>query len=116
MIYVASPYSHDDPKVRADRFLAVCKFAARAIEKGFFVIPPVTFTHPIHLAGKLPGNWKFCKDYDTHFIKMCDEFWVLCLKGWDESVGVGAEINIAESLGIKIRYIYFDDPLTFNKP
>ena len=43
--------------------------------------------------------------------KCCKCVLVLKLDGWEESTGVKAEIKIAESLGIPVEYVDYDDDL-----
>lgn len=48
--------------------------------------------------GSKPCN--LCKS----LISKCDELWVLKIDGWEQSKGVSAEIEYAESLNIPIKY------------
>jgi hypothetical protein len=49
--------------------------------------------------------WSFWEQYDRKFLERCDEVVVLMLDGWEESVGVQAEIRIAGELGKPVRYL-----------
>ena len=53
------------------------------------------------------GDWEFWKRVDTDFLERCDQLVVLCLPGWDKSVGVEAEVSIARGLDniISISYM-----------
>ena len=104
MIYLASPYSHDDPAVRQQRFDAVCKVASELMRAGKHIFCPIAHTHPIALYG-LPKGWDFWGEYDRWFIEHCDALVVVRLPGWDESVGIRAEIELAESLGKRVEYM-----------
>ena len=104
-VYLATPYSHPSRYVRIKRFEAVNKVAADLMNQDFFVFSPISHTHPIAEAGKLPLDWKFWSDYDKSFIEWADEVRVLQLAGWKESKGVISEIKIAKSLGKPISYI-----------
>jgi len=105
MIYLASPYSHDDPKIREERFNKVNKAAASLMSQGLIIFSPISHTHPIALAGALPLGWAFWHEYDYEFISMCNKVLVLKLEGWENSIGVNAEIAIAQELCIEIEYI-----------
>lgn len=105
LIYLASPYSSADPKVRAHRFLAVCRKAAELMQQGHYIFAAVAHSHPIAEAGDLPKGWDFWGTYARIMIERCDELYVLMLDGWAESVGVTAEIGIAKELQKPIRYI-----------
>jgi hypothetical protein len=41
MIYLASPFTHDDPAVRQQRFEAACRAAAILISQGKTVFSPI---------------------------------------------------------------------------
>ena len=70
MIYLAVPYSHADPAVRVARFDAVNKVAAKMMRDGLHVFSPISHTHPIALAGDLPGGWEYWEAYDRALIKV----------------------------------------------
>lgn len=102
--YIASPYSHPDPEIREQRFDAVCRECSLVLQSGIFVYSPIAHTHPIALAGSLPTDWEFWKEFDTKMIEACDMVCVLMLPGWKASKGVTAEIKIARGLGKQIIY------------
>ena len=105
MIYLASPYSHDDPAVQEQRFQQVCRVAAAMMRDGQHVFSPIAHTHPIAQHGDLPGHWQYWEAFDRWFIERCEKVVVLMLPGWKESRGVQAEIRIAEELGIPVEYL-----------
>jgi nucleoside 2-deoxyribosyltransferase len=104
MIYLASPYSHPDPSVRERRFRAACRAAVALLHAGRVVFSPIAHSHPLAQHG-LPGSWQFWERYDRAFLERCEEVVVLMLDGWQESVGVQAEIRIARELGKPVRYL-----------
>ncbi len=104
MIYLASPYSHPDINVREERFCAACQAAAHLMWEGHLVFSPVAHTHPIAEFG-LPTEWSFWERQDRALLERCDDVIVLTLDGWDESVGVLAEVQIAKELGKPVRYL-----------
>ena len=104
MIYLASPYSDPDPLVRHRRWTAACKAAATLMRDGEHVFSPIAHTHPIAAWG-LPGKWEYWSAYDRWFIERCDSVYVLKLDGWEQSVGIQAELDIAKQLGKPIRYL-----------
>ncbi len=104
MIYLASPYSHPDTAVREQRFRAACHAAVALLHAGRVVFSPIAHSHPLAQHG-LPGNWHFWERYDRAFLERCDEVMVLMLDGWQESVGVQAEIRIARELGKPVRFL-----------
>jgi nucleoside 2-deoxyribosyltransferase len=104
VIYLASPYSHPDPAIREQRFQAGCQAAAALLRAGHIVFSPVIHSHVL-VAHGLPSDWEFWKHVDREHLERCDEVVVLMLDGWEESVGVAAEIRIARELGKRVRYL-----------
>jgi hypothetical protein len=114
MIYLASPYSHDDPGIRAERFRLACIAAGNLMRDGQHVFSPIAHTHPIARTG-LPGGWDFWAEFDKWFISRCDKVMVLKLEGWRESDGVRAEVALARRFGKPVEYVdppagLLDDP------
>lgn len=105
LIYLASPYTHDDPVVVHDRFVMACKKAAKLFAAGEYVFCPIAHAHPIKMVGELDGQWSFWQPYDEYMLSLCDDLYVLMLDGWKESRGVQAEIKYAERFGIPISYV-----------
>ena len=101
-VYLATPYSHAKPTVRVQRFNKINEVAAKLMAEGIHVYSPISHTHPIAEAGDLPKGWDFWEQYDRHFIAWCDEVWVYCGEGWQESKGVQAEMRIAWEMGKKV--------------
>ena len=115
MIYLASPYSDADPAVEQARFDAVCRAAAALMRQGLLVFSPIAHSHPIARFG-LPRDWAFWQRYDIAFLAQCDELWVLMLAGWESSVGVRAEIDIAREMGKPVRLVDPVELTTENTP
>ena len=105
MIYLACPYTHPDADIRALRFEKANQVAAKLIWGGKIVYSPISHTHPIAMAGKLPLDWAYWQSLDEFYIRICDEVIVLMLHGWKESHGIQREIAITEALGKPINYM-----------
>lgn len=107
MVYLASPYSHPDPDVRQQRFVEVCRVAARLMtEERVAVFSPVAHGHPVAEHGGLDAMaHAFWMSQCLPFIHAADEVVVLKLDGWQDSAGVASEIQQAYLLGIPVRYI-----------
>jgi hypothetical protein len=108
LIYLASPYSHKDPVVKELRFRSAARIGAKMMAAGKYIFSPISHTHPIALAGKLPGEWQFWEGYDRVMIKCCQRLTVAKIDGWETSTGVQAEIKIADELGIPVDYVESD--------
>jgi len=50
MIYLATPYSHDDPEVMEERFALVTATAAQLMLAGYVVYSPITHGHAVQVA------------------------------------------------------------------
>jgi len=105
VIYLASPYTDDDPTVRAGRFLAVCRAAATLMQRGEMIFSPIAHSHPVAAVGCLHGDFAAWKSWNFDMLKRCDSLAVLMLPGWEESAGVSGEVNEAQRLGMKIAYL-----------
>ncbi len=108
MIYLASPYSDPDPIVRKARYEAACDRAARMLAEGQLVYAPVVYGHALAERG-LPGDWAFWEQHNHAMLSRSTSLLILTLPGWQESVGVRAEIAIARSLGLPVRHDALDD-------
>lgn len=108
LIYLASPYSHPDPDMREARFDAVCAATAAMMRDGLLVYSPIAHGHAITMRNDLPLDWQFWSALCEAFVSRCDRLWVLTLGGFDQSVGVAAEVKIAEKLGKPLDFIEWD--------
>ena len=104
MLYLASPYSDPDNAVRDQRFRAACRATAALLCSGHVVYSPIVHGHPLVEFG-LPTDWEFWQRYDREHLARCDELVVLTLDGWQESVGVQAEIRIAQELAKPVSFL-----------
>lgn len=92
LVYLASPYSHPDPQVQEERYLAAKKACLWGWQQGYWVFSPIVYTHP--LARLLPPiaheEWLAG---DLKILAACDECWVLLLDGWKTSAGITQELQ-----------------------
>lgn len=103
---MACPYSHPDREVRLKRFHAANAVASelmRASRENVF--SPISHTHPIAEQGDLPLGWDFWEAYDRAFLSVSHKLYVLMLEGWEESVGVAAELEIAREMAIPVYFL-----------
>ena len=115
VVYVSCPYSHPDPEVRASRVDAATRLAAKLFLEGHIVFSPLTMTHPMTrwLPEWFAGNFEIWMRLDFYFLAQCDTLVVLRMPGWEESVGVAAEIRQAAEAG---KTIVFVDPYGEDSP
>ena len=103
-IYLASPYSHPDPKVKEERYLKVLEETANFLRVGITVYSPIVHCHRLHFGYDLPGDWEFWGKHDFTMLAAAEFLYVLMLDGWKESVGVNAEVEEAGRLHIPVIY------------
>lgn len=116
IIYLASPYTHSDKAVMRRRYYAVQSMAANFLEAGVHVYAPIAYTHPLSEIAGIDHSWNTWAEFDRKFIEACGELWVAMLAGWQESVGVAAEIEIARALGKPVRYVHPDTLAIWEDP
>lgn len=105
LIYLACPYSHDDRAVRLARFEAVNRVASALMREGLHIFSPISHTHPIAESGGLPCGWDYWAAYDRAVLSVSNKLIVLKLDGWQQSIGVNAEMQIANEMNIPIEYM-----------
>ena len=109
LIYIASPYTNQDERVRHENYLIVTKIAGDLVSRGAVAISPITYGHVIADHTKMPTDWNFWMDFCLVLLAKCDEILVCnTMVGWKESRGVTAEIEFAKKNGIKITYLKQD--------
>ena len=106
MIYLISPYSSPDDRVRTRRWLDAEHYCAYALRQGQPVFSPVVYCHTMAAIHKLPTDFGFWMQHNLDWLKSCAEARVLLVDGWAESTGVMREIAEANDIGIPIRYIH----------
>lgn len=111
MIYLASPYTHPDPFVMEWRYLMALRRMVEHLREGQHVYGPIVHNHELRRFGNLPPTWEFWQVYDFDMLCRCDKLEVLMLPGWQQSVGVTAEVRRAAELHIPVTYETFKDPL-----
>lgn len=96
VVYLGSPYSHKDKKVRDKRARDISKVAARLMGMGYCIYCPIAETVMIAKYGQIKStSWEFWKTQDLPKLAMCKELWVCTMPGWKKSKGVGGEMEFA---------------------
>jgi hypothetical protein len=113
LIYLASPYSHNDPKIRQERYDKTLRVTAKLITRGYHIFSPIAYIHAIveHLITAdctIPTDYfefKNGEKFDKDIIRRCDEFWVFTLDGFKNSIGVIEEWDFAQRLYLPIMFV-----------
>jgi hypothetical protein len=72
---------------------------------GWNVFSPITHSHPLHTLAGMQGDWKFWEKIDTEYLECSNSIVIFRLPGWEDSVGVTAEIKIAHRLKLDIYFL-----------
>ena len=69
------------------------------------VFSPLSHSHRISKYCAVdPCDHEFWLKQDLWILDVCDEFHILCLKGWHDSHGIEVELKRAKEKGLKIYY------------
>lgn len=104
MIYLASPYSHDEPLVRTRRFLWTREFVWQQLQLGQPLFSPIVYCHQFARdfgAGIDADTWAHL---NLPAMERASALWVLELPGWEESRGVAFELSYANRIGLQIEH------------
>ena len=114
LVYIASPYFHNDLNIKLAR-LEANRIAVNVLINNYEeIIPfsPILYQSALdefdndNLVIESCCGWY---NFDLIFLKKCDVMKVLKLPGWEQSKGVFMEIGVAKALGIPIEYWEWDD-------
>lgn len=104
-IYLASPYTHQDPNVLKIREKQISEIGYVLMKHGYNLFCPITQSHRLADVAHVVLGHEECMRVDLAFLEKADELFVVKLHGWDESRGVREEIQFAKQHGIPITYI-----------
>lgn len=104
MIYLASPYSHEDPAVVMRRFIQTERATAIWLKEGHPVFSPIVMTHQISYKYDMPKEaGPFWWEHNQKWLAASERLWMLQLGGWMDSKGMKMEFEYAAHLGIPIH-------------
>lgn len=96
MIYVASPYTHQDISVMEARYHKAMDLTAFLLKKEWWCYSPIVHCHEMAVKFDLPRDFGFWKRYNWHMLLQASAFFVLDIDGWQESKGVAEEFEFAK--------------------
>lgn len=103
MIYVASPYSHENKRVEQQRFLLTESFVNHCLKNlGVLVFSPIVYTHKLAVANAWPTDAGFYMTFNMNMLRRAESMFELRLEGWEMSKGMEVERKIADTLRIPI--------------
>lgn len=95
LIYLACPYSSDDPDTMVKRFRMVSKVAGQFIRTGNLIYSPISHSHPMAIETHMPTGYDTWRALDEFYLLRSDIFMILTVPGWRESKGMVQEIDFA---------------------
>lgn len=106
-IYIASPYTSDDPEEQDRRERYAAAFVAAGVVLGIIAYSPVAYSSALrpHAPIDMGTTWEYWKKLCLAMLSQAREVHVLKLPGWAESIGVRAEVKEAKRLGIPVKYV-----------
>jgi len=107
-IYLACPYTHQDPAVRRQRYDAVTACAAHLMRYGAVVYSPITHGHHMAQVHDLPTDFAWWRRHCLTMLNGARNLTILCLPDWSESTGVLAEREHAINIQLPVNYLAED--------
>lgn len=99
-LYIASPYTHDDPAVREARYKKVLDFTAwLAVTYRLWGFSPIVHSHNMALQDNPKFNHDFWLGWGKTMLIPSSGLVVLQIKGWEKSAGVSEEMAYARDYG-----------------
>lgn len=104
-VFISLPFGHPDVCVVLSRFYQAEQHFMTLLREGVCPVSPVVTGYPLCQKYGISARFEHWDAYCKTELKSCDEVHVLMLDGWDQSVGLKMELELAKTLGIKISYI-----------
>ena len=100
--YIAIPYSHPNPFIKANRYELATYALSKLTERGLVAFSPITHSHKVAVDYGVRGDWSFWEKIDYRFLDASRNLVVIKAPLWDSSRGVLAEIEYAKKTGIEV--------------
>lgn len=110
-IYVASPYTHPDPVVMAERAHRAMDYTAGLIMEGKWAYSPIVHCHEMAIKFNFPVHHDFWMGFDAAMIAPCKEVHVLQLEGWEQSKGIEHELKFCSLIQKPVIMAYYNHGL-----
>ena len=104
-IFVAGPFNDKSEDIKNFRIKSISEYCVKLFNKGDSPISALLMGLSFAKFGNLSTDTETWTTFSETLLKGCDEMHVLCVDGWDKSTGVLAEIELANSLNIKVTYV-----------
>ena len=104
-IYLASPYTHPEPYIMEIRYVYTAKVLADKLRRKEWTYSPIVHCHELAKTYGLPKDSEFWREYDFAMLAGASCLHVLRLEGYEDSVGIKAEVAEAQRLGLEVHLI-----------
>lgn len=108
LTYIAIPYTDKNKEVINQRIERFCEIDSILNLNGVLTVSPILKHLLFSYNKKLPTDWNFWKNLSYRLLSSSDILLVIKLDNWENSVGVKAEIDYANSNDIPIFYFEND--------
>lgn len=111
LVYIASPYTDENPGImhlRAARITQITAKLQRRHGQTHTFISPIVHGHALvttEEGASIPKSFDYWEAHDFNLLRRCDELWIVMMHKWHESRGVDAELAYAKKLGKPVTWI-----------
>jgi len=103
MIYLASPYTHDDPAVRHNRYWQATLCTAHFARVEIAIFSPIHYGHTLSTSHqRIPKTHDYWMSVCLPILRGAERIYVLTIPGWKESRGLREELDEAEELKLTV--------------
>lgn len=106
LLYLASPFTHDSKLVMHQRYVDVLRMTTILHADGWAVYSPIVYSYNLWLVSKKPPDFNAWRFLDEEMVKAIPQFGIYMIDGWEESIGVHKEWEIAEGLNKPTVFIH----------
>lgn len=100
MIYLASPYTHENPEIVKQRVNIAGQVSAKLLELGIHSISPVVYGQALIEHGQMTdSSWDYWGKFCGDIMDICDQMYILDIDGWNDSKGIIGETDYMKILG-----------------
>jgi capsule polysaccharide modification protein KpsS len=104
-VFIISPFTHEDDSIVQQRVELTETYVANLIKQGLTVQSQIAMLYYLTTKHDIPITYDFWRKYCHQMLEACEQVHVLCLDGWEQSVGVDDEIKLARRLNKRITYV-----------
>ena len=115
--YLSNPYNGSPSEMR-ERAQAAAQACATLLRRGVHAWSPIVHNHAMMAFSdfSLEERRELLLPYDFTLLRAAKGMIVLKLPGWDQSFGVGKEIELCAELGLPVYYLEPDGARYFMVP